>query len=62
MDTKPFLTHAISLLKKIEDSCELKNWCQRYSINDESRSNNCLEGELYDFVEQAYCEGVVIAN
>ena len=62
MGAKTFLTSAISLLEQIENSYELKSWCQNYSIYGASQGKIWLERELFAFMEQAYRENVVITN
>lgn len=57
-----FLDLAIALLEQIEFSGPKKLWCQHYSAYSNNPGQEKLSGDLRDFVNRAYQEGLVIAN
>lgn len=59
---KKYLTKAIKLLKKIEDSPELRRWCSEFSVFEAHTENNEIESEINCFVEASYSEGLVVTD
>lgn len=57
-----FLERSIALLEEIEASPEKLEWCRRYSVYNADSGQDELARTLYDFMEQAYDNGLVITN
>lgn len=57
-----FLEQSIALLEGIEASPEKLEWCRRYSVYATNPGQDELAQSLHNFMEQAYENGLVIAN
>ncbi len=57
-----FLERSIALLEGIEAPPEKLEWCKQYSVYDTKLIQDELARSIYDFMEQAYDNGLVITN
>lgn len=62
MTGSEFLSWAISLLEKIENSPEKKAWCHHYSVYSSNPGQEELSQDLDNFMTGAYENGLVITN
>lgn len=59
---KEYLPRAIKLLKKIDDSSELRRWCSEYSVFEANTNSIEIESEINWFLEASYSEGLVVTD